>query len=75
MSYTITPPMRSRPMKASRCAPMTPTARPSGSGPLLSLRLSKVFASLSALKFAGSAAAVMRSKSSPESKICSPVDL
>jgi hypothetical protein len=44
---------------------MTPTAAASGSGPLLSLRLSKLFAVLSELKLAGSAVAVSCSSASP----------
>jgi hypothetical protein len=43
-----------------------PTASPSGSGPLSSLRESnESFSSLSELKSAGNAAAVMRSNASP----------
>ena len=50
MSYTITPPIRSSPTKANVLLPSLPIAMPSGSGPLLSLRLSKAFSSWFELK-------------------------
>jgi hypothetical protein len=62
---TTTPPMRSRPMKPYVVPPTTPTAAASGSGPLSSLRLSKLFAVLLLLKLAGSADASSCSRSSP----------
>ena len=60
------PPTRSSPMKANVEPKARPISTPSGSGPLSSLRLSKLpFSSLVELKFSGSAAAVIRSKSLP----------
>jgi len=49
-----------------------PIARFSGSGPLLSLRPSRLDSLWSELKKPGLAAAVICSKSSPESKACVP---
>ena len=62
-----------QPDKSVRFPQNSPTTTPSGSGPLSSLRLSKVLLEFEALKFAGNASAVIRSKASPESKVNLPL--
>ncbi len=52
--------------------PTSPIARFSGSGPLSSLRPSRFDSEWFELKKSGFASCVMRSKSEPESKTCSP---
>src|SRR5262245_45646836 len=66
-SYTMMPPTRSSPMNAKVLAPRRPTTTPSGSGPLLSLRLSRSFPSSSALKLTIGSAVVRCSNCAPES--------
>ena len=72
MSNAITPPMRSRPTNATVRPNTFATAKPSGSGPLLSLRESFAFGVpvlvfQSALKYVGRSSAIFFSMASPVS--------